>query len=123
MTLRYLAIIPTRGVSFATCLTKKKKKRGNERVKPDVVTFTAVIDAWVKCTALAHDYHYDQPPPPSSSSQSSASLSHNETRYREKESYAEWKVAQAAKADELTARAADRAKQLLGLMITLGHCK
>ena len=41
-------------------------KRGNERVKPDVVTFTAVIDAWVKCTALAHDYHYEQPPSSSS---------------------------------------------------------
>ena len=34
------------------------KKVGNGRDKPDVVTFTAVINAWVKCTALAHYYHY-----------------------------------------------------------------
>ena len=33
----------------------------------------------------------------------------------------DWKRSQAAKADELTQRAATRAKQLLELMIVLGH--
>jgi len=103
-----------------------KKKRGNDRVKPDVVTFTAVIDAWVKCTALAHDYHYEQQPnnqnqqSDNNNDPSSNVKAYNNTKYG-KESYVEWKKSQAAKADELTARAAERAKQLLGLMITLGH--
>ena len=106
--------------------SSKKKKRGNDRVKPDVVTFTAVIDAWVKCTALAHDYHYEQQPnnqnqqSDNSNDPSSNVKAYNNTKYG-KESYVEWKKSQAAKADELTARAAERAKQLLGLMITLGH--
>ena len=87
--------------------------QGNERVRPDVVTFTAVIDAWVKCTALAHDYHYTRPPP---------TANFTSSKYRkEKENYAEWKRNQAAEADSLTKRAANRAKQLLDLMIALGH--
>ena len=90
--------------------------RGNERVKPDVVTFTAVIDAWVKCTALAHDYHYEQRPAPPSHSANNTAASR-----QEKENYVEWKRNQAAKADALTQRAATRAKQLLNLMIQLGH--
>eukprot|EP00984_Skeletonema_dohrnii_P015369 scaffold6625_cov117-Skeletonema_dohrnii-CCMP3373.AAC.6 len=92
---------------------EKKHNRGNERVKPDVVTFTAVIDAWVKCTALAHDYHYEQPP--------DAHNANNTTMRQEREDYVEWKRSQAEKADALTRRAATRAKQLLNLMIQLGH--
>jgi len=86
-----------------------KQRRGNSRVKPDVVTFTAVIDAWVKCTALAHDYHYELP------------NDREISRHQQQEKYVEWKRAQAAKADALTQRAATRAKQLLNLMIQLGH--
>ena len=93
-------------------------KRGNRRVRPDVVTFTAVIDAWVKCTALAHDYHYEHPPPNPQYYSSNYTVS----KFRkEKENYAEWKRNQAAKADQLTRRAATRAKQLLELMIQLSH--
>lgn len=93
-------------------------KRGNRRVRPDVVTFTAVIDAWVKCTSLAHDYHYEQPPPNPHFYSSNFTIS----KFRkEKENYVEWKRNQAAKADELTRRAATRAKQLLELMIQLSH--
>lgn len=88
---------------------KSKQRRGNSRVKPDVVTFTAVIDAWVKCTALAHDYHYELP------------NDREISRHQQQEKYVEWKRAQAAKADALTQRAATRAKQLLNLMIQLGH--
>lgn len=92
--------------------------RGNDRVRPDVVTFTAVIDAWVKCTALAHDYHYEQPPP----NPHLYSSNYTVTKFRkEKENYVEWKRSQAEKADALTRRAAIRAKQLLNLMIQLSH--
>eukprot|EP00804_Cyclotella_cryptica_P003352 CCRYP_012839-RA/>CCRYP_012839-RA protein AED:0.08 eAED:0.08 QI:268/1/1/1/0.71/0.5/8/3023/1411 len=92
--------------------------RGNDRVRPDVVTFTAVIDAWVKCTALAHDYHYEQPPP----NPHLYSSNYTVTKFRkEKENYVEWKRNQAEKADALTRRAAIRAKQLLNLMIQLSH--
>jgi hypothetical protein len=91
-------------------------KKGNGRVRPDVVTFTAVIDAWVKCTALAHDYHYEPPPKePYSSNRTTSKFR------KEKESYVEWKRNQASKADALTKRAATRAKQLLELMIQLSH--
>ena len=69
------------------------------------------IDAWVKCTALAHDYHYEQPP----------DGANNTTMRQEREDYVEWKRSQAEKADALTRRAATRAKQLLNLMIQLGH--
>ena len=97
-----------------------KKKRGNTRVRPDVVTFTAVIDAWVKCTALAHDYNYERSPPNSTPHLYNNNLSM--TKYRkEKENYAQWKKNRAAEADELTRRAATRAKQLLSLMIRLSH--
>jgi len=127
------------------------RRVGNERVKPDVVTFTAVIDAWVKCTALAHDYHYEKPPANTtdvddgtSTATSSSGSHHKKKKYnsdfksnksknnnnnnnnefhskKDKENYIEWKRSQAARADELTQRAAERAKELLGLMITLGH--
>lgn len=40
---------------------------------------------------------------------------------QEREDYVDWKRSQAAKADALTQRAATRAKQLLNLMIQLGH--
>lgn len=91
-------------------------KKGNGRVRPDVVTFTAVIDAWVKCTALAHDYHYEPPPKePYSSTQTASKFR------KDKENYVEWKRNQASKADALTRRAATRAKQLLELMIQLSH--
>ena len=40
---------------------------------------------------------------------------------QEREDYVEWKRSQAEKADALTRRAATRAKQLLNLMIQLGH--
>jgi hypothetical protein len=97
---------------------EEQPPKGNTRVRPDVVTFTAVIDAWVKCTALAHDYHYEQPPPNPEYYSSNSTV----TKFRkEKENYAEWKRNQAAKADELTRRAAGRAKQLLELMIQLSH--
>ena len=139
-------------------------QRGNERVKPDVVTFTAVVDAWVKCTALVHDYQYEPPPPSTSSSvtgdlphstriigansnghknskpmmsSNSSSASPNSINLTsndfqttrngltsmttEIQNYAEWKRLQSARADKLTQRAAGRAKQLLRLMIWLGH--
>lgn len=92
--------------------------RGNKRVRPDVVTFTAIIDAWVKCTALAHEYHYSQPPP----NPGFYSTKDTVTKFRKaKEHYAEWKRTQATKADALTKKAATRAKELLQLMIQLSH--
>ena len=109
---------------------KDTKKRGNTRVRPDVVTFTAVIDAWVKCTALAHDYNYERPSSPNNNNNNHNSHHHHPfyntnvsmTKYRkEKENYAQWKKKRAAEADELTKRAATRAKQLLSLMIRLSH--
>ena len=49
---------------------------GNDRVKPDVVTFTAVIDAWVKCTALAaQDYRHNSRSDTSSPSNSGVKFS------------------------------------------------
>jgi pentatricopeptide repeat protein len=83
--------------------------------KSSPVSIFNSIDAWVKCTALAHDYHYEQPP------ESSNNPNNNTTMRQEREDYAEWKRSQAAKADALTRRAATRAKQLLNLMIRLGH--
>ena len=68
----------------------------------------------MKCTALAHDYHYEQPP-------TDINIANNTTMRQEREDYVEWKRSQAAKADALTKRAATRAKQLLNLMIQLGH--
>ena len=67
----------------------------------------------MKCTALAHDYHYEQPP--------DVNNANNTTMRQEREDYVEWKRSQAEKADDLTRRAATRAKQLLNLMIQLGH--
>ncbi|EJK49321.1 hypothetical protein THAOC_31815, partial [Thalassiosira oceanica] len=83
----------------------------NDGVKPDVVTFTAVIDAWVKCTALAHDYHYSGPGPGEA----------DDGERGQRESYSEWRRAQAERADGLTRRAAERAMEILDLMIALGH--
>ena len=82
----------------------------NDRVKPDVVTFTAVIDAWVKCTALAHDYHYSGPEGEA-----------DDGERGQRESYSDWRRGQAERADGLTRRAAERAKEILELMIALGH--
>ncbi|KAL7549945.1 hypothetical protein ACHAWF_013196, partial [Thalassiosira exigua] len=119
--------------------TEEGTPRGNERVKPDVVTFTAVVDAWVKCTASAHDYHYERPPWDKANDDDGGEDGEAVGKDRRRSdgvadgdgaktkggtnatSYAEWKRERAAEADAQTRRAATRAKELLRLMIALGH--
>jgi pentatricopeptide repeat protein len=100
--------------------------RGNERVKPDVVTFTAVIDAWVKCTALAaqdyrHNNHKDDATASSSSSPSSSSPPSTSSSGIASSASSSQQQQKAARSDEITRRAAMRAKEILMLMIRLGH--
>ena len=64
------------------------------------------IDAWVICTALAHEYHYEQPPDGA-----------NDTIMRqEREDYVEWK-----RSTQRGCIDTSRWKELLNSMIELGH--
>ena len=118
------------GSQTTTVTTTEGRPRGNDRVKPDVVTFTAVIDAWVKCTALAaiHENHHHNakteasPSSPSSSlpNDSSLSSSLSSSSHRELQQ-PPVETTSSSSADEVTKKAAVRAKEILKLMISLGH--